>query len=410
MSGAPRRAGRWFWGGFFGVLLVLLAVSLLALLRTGADWVRDQLAESALPPVLTEAVRVTLAPGESVYLDAQTLFETRAQVLAVLDERVEEVREGLAVSVDAGLAPIFAAAEGQIPAFADWYYSLTGEYTRLAAAAFGSLAELLTERLDELVFGPAGMAEALDALTERLGAEAVSGVQEGAREVQAHLLRLARSKALPAEAVAVAADWAPGERLGIQLAPFAAISPEDIAAHGAAASAGVAAGAAVGGKLGGAAVAKAATSLAAKPSAGAAGALLAKLGVKSAAKAGGAMGAAGSGAALGAALCTGTVAGAAVSPACALVGGVVSGVAAWLLVDKAVVEADEHLHREGFEAALREALNEQRDLLRAELVGRYAEGAAAVLKALRTDLETELSPRPIAPPKDFVPARAGIGD
>lgn len=403
MSGAPRRTGRWFWGGFFGVLLVLLAVSLLALLRAGVDWVQEQLPESVLPPVLTEAVRVTLAPGESVYLDAQTLVETRAQVRAALDERVEATRAGLAVSVDAGLAPIFTAAQGQIPAFADWYYSLTGEYTRLAAAAFGDLAELLTERLDELVFDPAGMAEALDALTERLGSEAVSGVQAGAREVQALLLRLARSQALPAEAVAVTADWTPGERLGAQLAPFAAISPEDIAAHGAAASAGVAAGVAVGGKLGSAVVAKAATSLAAKPSA----ALLAKVGVKSAAKAGGAMGAAGSGAALGAAICTGTVAGAAVSPACALVGGAVSGVAAWLLVDKAVVEADEHLHREGFEASLREALNEQRDVLRAELVGRYAEGAAVVLGVLRADLETALSPRAIAPPRDFVPARSG---
>lgn len=407
MSRAPSRAGRWFWGGFFGVLLVLLAVSLLALLRAGVAWVQEQLPESALPPVLTEAVRVTLAPGESVYLDAQTLVETRAQIHAALDERVEATRKGLAASVDAGLAPIFAAAEGQIPDFADWYYSLTGEYTRLAAAAFGNLAELLTERLDELVFDPAGTAEALDALTERLGEDAASGVQAGAREVRGLLLRLARSQALPAEAVTVTGDWAPGERLGTQLAPFAAISPEDIAAHGAAASAGVAAGAAVGGKLGGAAVAKAATSLAAKPSAGAAAALLAKLGVKSAAKAGGALGAAGSGAALGAVICTGTVAGAPLSPACALVGGAVSGVAAWLLVDKAVVEADEHLHREGFEAALREALNEQHNVLRAELVGRYAEGAAAVLGLLRADLETALSPRAIAPPRDFVPARSG---
>lgn len=407
MSGIPSRAGRWFWGGFFGVLLVLLAVSLLALLRGGSGWVQERLAEGALPPVLTEVVRVTLTPGESVYLDAQTLLKARVQVLTVLDERVEETRKGLAASVDAGLGPIFAAAEGQIPAFADWYFSLTGEYTRLAAAAFGDLADLLAERLDELVFGPAGTEQALDALTERLGAEAVSGVQDGAREVQGLLQRLARSQALPAEALAVTADWAPGERLGTELLPFAAISPEDIARHGAAASAGVAAGVAVGGKLGGAAVAKAATSLAAKPSAGAAAALLAKLGVKSAAKAGGALGAAGSGAALGAVICTGTVAGAPLSPACALIGGAVSGVAAWLLVDKAVVEADEYLHRETFEAALREALAEQRAALTDELTGRYAEGAAAVLRALRSDLETELAPRTTAPPRDFVPARSG---
>jgi len=407
MSSSASPVRRWFWGGFFGVLLVLLAVSLLALLRGGADWVREQLPESELPPVLTEAVRVTLAPGESVYLDAQALTRTRAQLFAVLDERAEEVRGRLNAAVDAGLDPIFAAAQAQIPAFADWYYSLKGEYTRLAAAAFGDLGELLAGRLEALVFGPAGTAEALDALSDRLGAEAVADVQAGAREVRDLLLSLARAEALPPQSVEVTADWAPGERLGTQLAPFASISPEDIARHGAAASAGAAAGVAAGQKLGSAAVAKAATSLAAKPSAGAAAALLAKLGAKSAAKAGGALGAAGGGAAVGAAVCTGTVVGAPLSPACALVGGAVTGVAAWLLVDKAVVEVDEYLHREELETALREALAEQQAALRAELTGRYAEGAAAVLTALRADLETELSPRTAPPPRDFVPARAG---
>ena len=59
---------------------------------------------------------------------------------------------------------IFAAADKQVPVFADWYYSLTGEYVRLINAAFGDLSAFLAEKLDELVFAPAGTAQAIDAL------------------------------------------------------------------------------------------------------------------------------------------------------------------------------------------------------------------------------------------------------
>jgi hypothetical protein len=412
-SGAepPRRSvGRWFWGGFFAVLLLGLAFSILAFIRGGAAWLEEKLDESKLPPVFAEAVRVTLAPGESVYLDAAALASTRMRVLAELDERRAAAEAGLERAIDQGLEQTFNAAEGQIPAFADWYYSLTGEYTRLFNAALGNLATFLAERLDELVFAPAGTTEAIDALGARLGEASVAQVDAAVDEVRDLLLGLVRASGLPADQVRVSGEWELGERLGSRLEPFVALSPEDIARQGIAASAGAAAGAVTAKKLGSAAVAKAATKLAAKPSVGAASALVAKLGLKSAAKAGGALGAAGGGAATGAVLCAGTVAGAPLSPACALVGGAVSGVTAWLLVDKAVIEADEYLNRDAFEAELRAALAEQRAALRAELVARYVAGTGAVLQRLRSELETELAPRSIEPKKDFVPATAADRD
>jgi hypothetical protein len=397
---------RWFWGGFFAILLLGLAFTIFAFIRGSKAWLEEHLVETELPPVFTEAVRVTIAPGESVYLDAAALTRTRNQLLARLDERRGEAEARLRRSVDQGLERIFAEADKQIPAFADWYYSLTGEYLRLFNAAFGDLAAFLAEKLDELVFTPAGTAQAIDTLGTQLGETSVAEVNQAAGEVRDLLLELVRSSGLPAKQVRVTGEWDLGGGLGTHFEPFIALTPEDIARQGVAASAGAAAAAVTAKKLGSAAVAKAAGKLAAKPSLGAASALAAKLGLKSAAKAGGTLGATGTGAATGAALCAGTVAGAPLSPACALIGGAVTGVTAWLLVDKAVIEADEYLNREEFEAGLREALAEQRSAVHQELSARYVDGTGAVLDELRSDLEAELAPRAVEPKKDFSPGRS----
>ena len=397
---------RWFWGSFFAILLFGLAFSMFAFIRGGKAWIEDQLAAPELPPVFAEAVRVTLAPGESVYLDAAALASTRMQVLDQLSELRGEAEASLTGAMDQGLEEIFAQADQQIPAFADWYYSLTGEYMRLFNAAFGDLAAFLAQKLDEQVFTPAGTARAVDALSMQLGEASVAQVNDAAGEVRNLLLELVRSSGLPADQVRVTGEWDLGGQLGTRLEPFVAVTPEDIARQGVATSAGAATAAVTAKKLGTAAVAKASAKLAAKPSLGAASALAAKLGLKSIAKTGGTLGATGTGAATGAALCAGTVIGAPLSPACALVGGAASGIAAWLLVDKAVIEVDEHLNREEFEADMREALAEQRATLREELAARYVAGTEAVLDRLSSDLEIELAPRPVEPKKNFVPARA----
>lgn len=362
--------------------------------------------DSGIPPSVTEAIRVIVAPGESVLLDAAALTKARAKVLDLLAAKQTEARQALVATLDEELARIFGAAEQQVPAFADWYYSLTGEYMRLFNAAFGDLSDFLAERLDELVFGPAGTAQAIDALSASLGEESVARVKDTLGEVQELLLELVSENGLTTERVHVIGEWDLSGQLGPQLQPYLTLTPEDLARQGVATSAGAAAGAAAAKKLGGTTVAKAAGKLAAKPATGAAGALAAKMGLKSAAKAGGALGSAGTGAAAGAAICAGTVAGAPLSPGCALIGGAVSGLAAWLLVDKAVIEVDEYLNRAELEEGLREALAEQRSALHLELETRYAAGADAVHDQIRSDLETELSPRPIEPKRDFVPARA----
>jgi len=400
------RISNWFWGGFFAILLIGAVFTIFAAIR-GAQSVAVYVAtKSGIPPSVTEAIRVIVAPGESVLLDAATLAKARAEVLDLLAAKQAEARRTLAATLDQELERIFGAAEQEVPAFADWYYSLTGEYLRLFNAAFGDLSAFLAERLDELVFGPAGTAQAIDALNASLGDESLVQIRDTLGEVQESLLELVRENGLTTERVHVTSEWDLSGQLGPRLQPYLTLTPEDLARQGVATSAGAVAGAAAAKKLGGTTVAKAAGKLAAKPAAGAAGALAAKMGLKSAAKAGGALGSAGTGAAAGAVICAGTVAGAPLSPGCALIGGVVSGLAAWLLVDKAVIEADEYLNRAELESGLRVALAEQRVALRAELENKYLAGADAVLDQIRADLEMGLSPGPIEPKRDFVPARA----
>jgi hypothetical protein len=110
--------------------------------------------------------------------------------------------------------------------------------------------------------------------------------------------------------------------------------------------------------------------LAAKQSAGFLAALASKLGLKTAAKSG-VLAGAGAGATGAAGLCAGSVVGAPLAPGCALVGGILTGAATWVLVDSAVLEADELLHRDELELQMREALIAQREELKAQLAGHY---------------------------------------
>ena len=94
------------------------------------------------------------------------------------------------------------------------------------------------------------------------------------------------------------------------------------------------------------------------------------------------------------------------APGCALLGGAVTGIAAWLLVDKAVLEGEELLGREAFEQELRQALAAQRDEMRATLKEQYAGVAESVFEQLENDLSGNLRPGTGAPEKTFIPARA----
>ncbi len=400
----PRSRSRWFWGGFFAVLLVGLLVGVLAALRGAKQWAEQGLAETrAVPPVLKEVIRVTLS-GETLTLDPAGVSPILAETRAWLEQRGDQLRGPIRETVERETERIYRTATEQVPAFADWYFSLSGEYSRLFQAVAGSLPTYLADQLDALVLGPAGTAQALDQLAERLEEQVSGQIRESVSGLRELLTQLVRQQALVGEAqVEVTGTWDLEGQLTDHLSPYLRPTASDLGRQGVATTAGAGLAAASAKKLGAAAVAKASTKLAAGESAALAAA--SKLGLKSAAKAG-ALGGTGVGAASGAALCAGTLIGVPLAPGCALVGGAVTGVATWLLVDKAVLEAEELLEREAFEEDLRGALRAQRDELREVLNAQYLKASDQAIARLIQGLDDQLRPVPVSPARTFIPAQA----
>jgi hypothetical protein len=379
-GGARRRLRRWFWGGFLGLLLVALLLALFAGLRGARQWAEQRLAhDQSLPPGLREVIQVTLS-GSALAIDPDALPIIRLRTGDWLERRAEVARSQLLEAMSQGVDLAFAGALVRVPAYADWWYSLAGEYTRLYQAAFGDLPQLLAQRLESLVFGPADTAGGLDRLVPALDAAVGAQLRGAARDLGDFLTRLLLENRVDtaAASVQVRMHWTPATDLGERLESLLALSTDDLARQGLATSAGAAASALAVKKLGLAAVSKSSATIAGKQSVGLLAALAAKLGLKSAAKGGAAL----SGAGTGAALCAASGVGAALAPGCALVGGALTGVATWVLVDKAVLEADALLHREQLEQELRQALIAQREALKLRLRERYGAALGQGMEAL----------------------------
>ncbi len=404
---------RWFWGGFITILLVAVLLALFATVRGGKQWLESTLARNDnLPEAWTEVIQVTLSGGEAVYIDRASLPAISTQTQTWIERRAKRVQDELLAPLDSETEMIFQRAGAQVPLFADWYYSLGGEYARLFYAAFGNLPEYISQQLQQHVFQPAATAEAIDELTTALDASLAEQFRHAALDLQGLLTRLIREHQVSADEVniEVGGQWALATQLAERLDTYISLGPQDIARQGVATSAAAAASAVTMKKLGAATVSKVSAKFAAKPSLGALATAASKLGLKSAAKAGGTLAGAGTGATTGAALCAGTVAGAPLAPGCALVGGVLTGLATWILVDKAVLETDELLNRETFEEELREALEAQRRELITELKAHYGGAIQSNFEQIRQDFEKQVRPTTTPIKKDFVPAQAAQGD
>ncbi len=396
----PRRASRWFWRGFFAVLILGLVLAGLAGLRAGSQWLQERLGQTSLPVPVRAAVKVTLAGGEALYLDPEQLAQLRAELQVDLDAQRAELAQRVREASTLAVAKAFAPAYDRVPDFADWYYSLAGEYGRLWHALAGGLADYLEGRLADLVIGPSGLAQRLDQLPAELGGFASEQGRALASAFEGRLVERLRSLAGEPRAVRVevTGEWNVAG-VAAEVGQAVALGPADFARQAAATSAGAATGAVLAKKLGAATVAKTGAKLAGSA---------AKVGLKSAAKAGVGAGSAASGAAAGAALCTATVAGAPLAPACALLGGVATGVATWVLVDEAVLATDEYFNRAEFEEALRHSLAESQAELAYALAEQQLRVLESVLDRLASALDAVVQPVP-APPKDFVPAQAAGG-
>jgi len=399
----PRKRGiSWFWSGFLGVIGLGVIFVVFALVRSSTEWAVSEVASlEDVPPPVVDVIQVTLAGGEPLYIDTARAEKVREDTRDWLTKRQSMIQQAAVARIDEQTEAIYQASVRQVPAFAEWYYTLGGEYARLFHAAAGDLSQYLAGRLQELVFEPAGSVEAIDRLVADMDVSLAQAFSTATMDLQDLLTALVELRVVPQgpDTIEVQGEWALGPAFAGHLSKYASLTPEDIARQGLATSAGAGVSAAVTAKLGASVVAK----TTAKMTTSQAGAALAAAGAKAGLKA---TGGAGAGAATGALLCAGSGVGAVVAPGCALIGGAVAGIATWIAVDKTVIEAEELLLREDFEAQLRSSLEQFRDELRVELKARYRDATDAVMVRLTADVGRALGSS-ASGSSGFVPANAG---
>ncbi|HEX7000016.1 MAG TPA: hypothetical protein VF322_17930, partial [Gammaproteobacteria bacterium] len=128
-------------------------------------------------PVTVGGEHYRVGPDERAWLESFSELHFAAGEQAA--------REIVAAEIDARLDAIFAGAHARVPEFADWYYSLRGEYSRLAMAAlsFAHLAEpdYVARHAAEILFPDDAWESGLAALEGAAGA-ALAAHQERVRQ------------------------------------------------------------------------------------------------------------------------------------------------------------------------------------------------------------------------------------
>ncbi len=289
------------------------------------------------------------------------------------DAGEDAARAMVVTQVDAHLDAVFAEADARLPAFLDWYYSLRGEYSRIAMAALEQVnatpAGFVAERATAMLLPEEIWDTRLTALAhttgERLAAHHAA-VRDAWRSAVAGRLSEQR---VPAPLVDAEAP-VPTLMLDELIAEIAA---RETAVLGTRLSVSTAA----------AGIGAVATPMLARAAAVRSGRAAAS---RAAARGASRIGAA---AASGAAVCA---PGGVVAAACALL----AGGGAWLATDWALLHLEEHMHRDELERSLSEALSMLREEVGRELTTVFD----AAVTAHYADVEGEIR-------RTFVPAAAG---
>ena len=310
-DGSRRRLAIAFWGAIAlcAVATVLLAV--VGTLRSPA-------------PAPEAAAPAAPAPVEFASEQLQRLFggalDTAGQVMVP--------------NVEAALDRIYAPVYDAIPVYADFHYSVLGEYTELSEAAFGTMSEGLNERLY------AGFADRFATEAAKLDTQFAAAFREAlGAGVQAELTVDGQILPLGRMSEAAITDALGRARVTVPVAGLA------VALTGSKALAAITA--AIGKKIAG------------------------KVAVKAAAKATAKGTSIAGGAGAGALACSWAGPGAVL---CAAVG----GAAMWFAADALIVNLDEYFNRDEFEAELRLLVDEDKAAKHAALTDGLAEKVVAM--------------------------------
>ena len=259
----------------------------------------------------------------------------------LLRQELRQTEGAIQDGIDAAFAPIY----GGIPAFLDWHYSVIGQYVELGQAAFGRLQEEFSARLfaglqERIVNASVDVDRAMRNETRELIEQ---WVRDEEQTLPTEALRTTYQRMLDATILDTV------QRFTVSAVPSGV----------------VAVGAGAAGTAGATALAKGLTKK-----------LTASTAVKTVGKAvpkiWGPLGAAAAGAAAGGVL----------GPAGAAIGGVIAGAAAWLALDSAFVNIDEHLNRSAFERDLIGLVDESKAQIKTALSAAVDEAKAEALTAL----------------------------
>ena len=274
--------------------------------------------------------------------------------------------------IDQLLDAMFRDAEKGVDAYLDWYFSLVGEYTRLAAWARslppGAVQSRIDSELEQQLFGKRGIGARLSAENQRIAEATRTAMSATAARISANLGKEAGLKPC----------WADSLRM-----PAIPAIERDVSRVAAAASSGLVAGIAIRSVAAGRLSQSVATRLAARPAFGSA----AKVAMRVPAKRAGALVITAAGAGLAACAPGGPW---------ALLCSIAAGAAAWVAVDETMIRIDELRFRAEMREDLLVSLREQK----AELASEMKKAHAAYLDAMAQGLAGTVD-------GIFVPAREG---
>jgi len=321
----------------------------------------------------TPPAQVPVQLGEQHYrLDAARLEWLEAFSRRHFSTGQADGRALLEAELDTGLRSAFDEVIRRLPEFADWYYSLGGEYSRLAmtALAWLNLADdgYVARRAAEILFPAEAWSEALDGV-ERQAVGRLLAQQQAVRE---GWLAEVAARLAPHQ---VPAPLGSGTGAAPEPVRLDALDARVLARERAALETRVAASSLV------------------------AGGVAARVAWRGVAGSGRAVAARGVGRGASKAMPAASGALAACSPAgpYALGCAVIAGAAAWVATDWLLLRVDEAMNRDDLLAALEAGLAEVRRELLAEMMAAYDAAATR----LHADVEAEIT-------RTFRPAGAGL--
>jgi hypothetical protein len=315
---------------------------------------------SKLPPGAVPVIKVT-DPCRAVAPEITALE-------AKLDDQVEKAAATAKAEanqqIDASLDEVFADVESGVEGYLDWYFTVIGEYERLAAVATGNFAALMASELERHLFE-------LTEFTKRIE-------HADATVTQSALVAMTKAAEKVGRQVRFEAEDSPCKASALNSSALESFERDKLRAS-TAASSGVVAGTLTARALAN----KAVVAVASKKGFQAGATLLGK----AAAKKGGTalLGVLG-----GAAACSPG------GPLAALCG-IAAGVTTWLLVDKAFIEIDEALFRDEMREEILTSVREHRTLLSEALKQRQHERIDNMANSIQSSVD-----------RLFVPFRDGV--